>query len=299
MTHAHSSPLPDPRHPGHALIVNADDFGLSDGINRGILESHRNGIVTSATVLANGPAFEHAMESSRDCPGLGIGVHLNVLRGPPLLDAATLPHITRHGRFHLSWKTLPATFHPRALREIEREYRAQIERVLSHGIRITHLDGEKHHHQFPPLFRLVMRLLENYRIAAVRCAPEPLTLQYGLTKTFQVSMLNLLIWNNLRRLHGRPVRCADHQTGIAMTGHMNPISLKNTLRALPSGVNELCCHPGQVDAAHRRQTADFGSFYIDSTRESEQKALTAPSLRQMLHAMGTRLITYADLSPKE
>ncbi|MBF0271072.1 MAG: ChbG/HpnK family deacetylase [Magnetococcales bacterium] len=290
---------PDPRRRVKALIVNADDFGLSDGINRGILESHRNGIVTSATVLANGPAFDHAMEASRECPALGIGVHLNVLRGAPLLDPATLPHITRHGRFHLSWKNLSSTFHPRVLDEIEREYRAQIERVLSQGIPITHLDGEKHHHQFPPVFRLVIRLLERYRIPAVRCAPEPLTLQYGLTKTLKVSMLNLMIWNNLRQLQDRTVGRADHQTGIAMTGHMTPISLANTLRALPFGVNELCCHPGWVDAAHRRQTADFGPFYIDSTRESECKALTAPNLRQLLHVTETRLITYADLPPKE
>ncbi|MBF0341448.1 MAG: ChbG/HpnK family deacetylase [Magnetococcales bacterium] len=278
------------------LIVNADDFGLSQSINQGILESHRRGIVTSTTVLANGRAFEQGMELLKSTPGLGVGVHLNVLRGPPLLDPAELPEITRQGRLYLSWKRLPVALFRRERLQIEREYRAQIERVLAQGIPVTHLDGEKHHQQFPPLFSLVLRLAESYRIPALRCAMETPTLQHGLTKMVKVSMLNLMIWSNLRRLPHGPIRHADHQTGIAMTGNMQPLHLEQTLRTLSPGIHELCCHPGRVDATHRLETRDFGSFYIDSTREAELAILTAPSIRQALQDADIRLISYAHLS---
>ncbi|MBF0438046.1 MAG: ChbG/HpnK family deacetylase [Magnetococcales bacterium] len=277
------------------LIVNADDFGISDSVNAGILESHFNGIVTSTTMLANGPAFEQGVAQLQQAPRLGVGVHLNILRGRPILAANTLPHITRQGRFHLTWKRLIQVYDRRILLEIEREYRAQIEKVLSHGIAITHLDSEKHHHHFPPLFQMITHLLESYPIPAIRCAPESLSTRYGLTKMASVFMLNILVWRNRFRLRSRAIRCPQHQTGIAMTGSLDLNGLKAVLQTLPPGVNELCCHPGRVDALHKQQIIDFGTFYIDSTRETEMSALTNPSIKQMLLASGIKLISYAEL----
>ncbi|MBF0127287.1 MAG: ChbG/HpnK family deacetylase [Magnetococcales bacterium] len=282
---------------GKALIVNADDFGLSQSVNLGILEAHHQGIVTSTTLLANGPAFEQGVQLLGGAPGLGVGVHLNVLRGRPLCHPDTLPLLTRHGRFHLTWSRMHHTLVPGMLQEIEREYRAQIEKVAEHGMAITHLDGEKHHHQFPPLFRLVTRLLQDYRIPAVRCALEPLTARYGLTKMAKVSMLNLFIGRNLRALRGTAIRHAHTQAGIAMTGGMTPDGLERLLRHLPAGITELCCHPGRTDGGHHSQIYDFGEFYIDATRETELSLLTASSVQRVLSAQGIQRITYAGLNP--
>ncbi|NGZ05149.1 MAG: ChbG/HpnK family deacetylase [Magnetococcales bacterium] len=277
------------------LIVNADDLGLSVAVNRGILKAHRQGIVTSATLLANGPAFDDAVQRIREAPELGIGVHLNVLRGAPLTDPERLPHLTRNGRFHLSWSRMGMVWRPGMAAEIAWEYRAQIERVLAAGIAITHLDGEKHHQQFPPLFRLLRRLLPEYGIRAVRCAPESLTFRFGLTKMVKVAILNTLVRINRASLEATGIRSPDHQAGIAMTGKMTVLALETILSNLPAGVTELCCHPGCMDAEHLLQTADFGSFYIDDLREGELALLTAPDLRRTLALAGIDLIHYADL----
>ncbi len=124
------------------LIVNADDFGLSRSVNRGILETHERGVVTSCTLLANGPAFEDGLKLLRETPGLGVGIHLNPLRGRPVSPAESLPRLTRNGSFHLKLTGLIRLPFRLIAEELEREYRAQIEKVLDHGLRPTHLDGE-------------------------------------------------------------------------------------------------------------------------------------------------------------
>ncbi|MEO5345451.1 MAG: ChbG/HpnK family deacetylase [Magnetococcus sp. YQC-9] len=288
-----STPISDPT---IRLIVNADDFGLSRSVNEGILTAHHDGIVTSTTLLANGPAFDHAVSQLRGAPRLGVGVHLNILRGAPLNPPNSLPLLTRDGHFHLTLSRMIHTFRPAMLKEIEREYTAQIERVSGCGIAITHLDGEKHHQQFPPLFNLLPKLLAHHRIPAVRCAPEPPTTGYGLTKLVKITMLNLFIWHNRHLLRTAHIPHPNRQEGIAMTGLMDASGLKTVLRRLPPGISELCCHPGRVDADHTRQTAVFGSFYIDSTRETELKLLISPAIRTCVAQAGIRLITYRELS---
>lgn len=280
------------------LIVNADDLGLSHGVNQGILTAHQHGIVSSATLLANGPAFDDAVTRIRQTPELGVGVHLNILRGPPLLETAQLPEITRDGRFHLTWATLFQTCRHPVLAAVEREYRAQIERVLDHGVRITHLDGEKHHHQFPPLFDLTVRLLEAYTIPAVRCAPERTTPRYGLKKMAGVATLNLLIRRNRHHLRRTGIAHVRWQTGIAATGHLDRTALAALLAALEPGDSELCCHPGHVDDQHQRESAGFGRFYIDASRDAEIAALTDPAIGRSLEEAGIRRITYAQLAGK-
>ncbi len=285
--------------PHTQLIVNADDFGLSDSINTGIIEAHRQGIVTSTTLLANGPAFDQGVRLLHQNPNLGVGVHLNVLRGRPVTDPTKLPNLTKNGRFHLSWSRILQTCNRLILDEIEMEYRAQIEKIASQNITITHLDGEKHHHQFPPIFKRVARLMTSHQIHAVRCAPEPLNRRYGLTKMAKVSMLNLLVWRNQHLLQNQTCHHAHRQIGIAMTGGMEINGLQAALNTLVPGINELCCHPGYVNQEHKLQTADFGTFYIDSTREGELRSLTDPTIRQLLADAGVTLITYAEATKRD
>ncbi len=143
------------------LIVNADDFGWSEGVNRGIVEAYRNGIVTSTTVLANGAAFDGAVQLARQERRLGVGVHLNLSDGAPLLPRWEVPSlVNEQGHFSGGPMKLVARMLAGKLRsaEVEAEWDAQIRKVEKAGIQPTHLDGHKHVHMLPALFPIALRV---------------------------------------------------------------------------------------------------------------------------------------------
>src|SRR2546427_10055734 len=142
------------------LIVNGDDFGLTSGVNAGILHAHERGILTSASVFANAPATEEALELARRTVTLGVGCHLTLVDGAPLLPPSQVPSLAPDGLFRATWWAFISAMVGRrvALREIERELTAQIDRVTSAGVRPTHLDSHKHVHAYPPAFETVSRL---------------------------------------------------------------------------------------------------------------------------------------------
>ena len=145
------------------LIVNADDFGFTAGVNRAIIEAHTRGIVTSTTLMASGPAFNDAVRLARETPRLDVGCHLVLIDGEPVLDAVRLPTITSRdsgtGRFRDGLKSfaaraLTSRFDPA---EIEAETSAQIGKIQSAGIKVSHVDSHKHTHLFPAVLRPVLR----------------------------------------------------------------------------------------------------------------------------------------------
>src|SRR2546427_12450295 len=157
------------------LVVNADDLGLTVGVNDGIFDAHDLGILTSASLFANAPATVDAIRRARSRPSLGIGVHLALVDGVPALPAASVPSLVgADGRFRPSWKPFVVD----ALRgrispaDVERELTAQIERVVGAGITPTHLDAHKHVHGYPPVFAIVARLAVRFRVPVVRVPYE-------------------------------------------------------------------------------------------------------------------------------
>ncbi len=157
------------------LIVNADDFGLTDGVNRAVIEGHRHGIITSATLMANGRAFESAVEMAATERQLGIGVHLNLVDGPCVAAPSLVPSLVdASGRFARSAASLAMAAVTTRIRiaEVETELRHQIERVLEAGVRVTHVDGHKHAHLAPRIFDVVVRVAADYGIRGIRCAVE-------------------------------------------------------------------------------------------------------------------------------
>ncbi|MGC2259344.1 MAG: ChbG/HpnK family deacetylase, partial [Candidatus Sulfotelmatobacter sp.] len=156
------------------LIVNADDFGFTAGVNRAIIEAHTRGIVTSTTLMASGPAFNDAVRLARETPRLDVGCHLVLIDGEPVLDAVRLPTITSRdsgtGRFRDGLKSFAARaltnrFDPA---EIEAETRAQIGNIQSAGIKVSHVDSHKHTHLFPAVLRPVLRATLACGVGAVR-----------------------------------------------------------------------------------------------------------------------------------
>lgn len=286
------------------LVVNADDFGMSEGINIGILEAHRRGIVTSTTLLANGAAFDHAVALAKSAPQLGIGVHLNLTQGRPLSESATTKSlVNKHGEFHSHSVLLQRKFWGRLrLVDVRREFAAQIEKVRAAGLAITHLDGHKHVHMLPGILEAVLELARYFGINGVRWASEQspklstllrqnsgsaaaLLGQFGRSR-----LLRLITKNSRARLREAGICFPSNFYGITQTGSLDYRQLAAILQALHSGTSELMCHPGYVDDIAPELTR------LRAARQIELDALTRRETLQLVAQLGIHLINYGGLS---
>lgn len=269
------------------LVVNADDLGLTPGVNDGIFDAHVHGILTSASLFAQAPATADAVHRARRLPSLGIGVHLTLVDGAPVLPASRVPSLLEDdGRFRRSWKSfIVACLRERvALDEVERELAAQVDRVRSEGIPLTHLDAHKHVHAYPPIFTIVVGLARRFGIAVVRVPfehPVP-----------SVADLAMRPW--LRRDYRV---AADYGittprfVGRAFTGTLTAPALDDAIRRVPAGTTELMVHPGYVDDALRAMPTR-----LVASRAKEVALLTAPDVHRLVAAEGIQLVRH-DLAP--
>lgn len=283
------------------LIVNADDFGLCASVNRGILEAHRGGIVTSATLLANAPGFEEALALARRTPSLGVGVHLNLTRGRALSPPAGIPSLARgDGAFaHTPWSIARGLWRRRiVLPEVEREWAAQVARICKAGLTPTHLDSEKHLHLLPPLLPVAMGLARDYGLRALRAGAEGGLLS-RLAPTnpqwYKACVLAVLGRRARRRAAGATLRSPDRVLGVVDSGRLDAGRLEALLGRVGGGVTELICHPGYDGPDLRRVLNETGGGSLRAAREAEVRAFTAPGLRERLRAGGIELIHYGML----
>lgn len=280
------------------LIVNADDFGLCGSVNRGILEAHRQGIVTSATLLAGAPGFEEAVALARGEPGLGVGVHLNLTRGRPVSAPSRVPTLVRDdGMFaHTPWTLALGMLGRRiALDEVEREWAAQIDRGRDFGITPTHLDSEKHVHLLPGLLDVALGLARDRGIGAIRAGGEPgVWARLAPVNPQWYKTCGVAVLGRRARRHamadGR--RAPDRVLGVLDGGRLDEDHLVRLLGRVSAGVTELICHPGYDSPELRRLVAEGGGGYLLAAREAEVRALTAPRLREALRQRGIELIHY-------
>jgi hopanoid biosynthesis associated protein HpnK len=284
------------------LIVNADDLGWTEGVNRGIAEAHRNGIVTSTSLLANGVAFASGVELARSTPGLGVGVHLNLSDGEPTAPrelVATL--LNDEGEFAGGPEALLLRIAKRdvTVREAEQEWEAQIEKVKEAGIQPTHLDGHKHVHMLPGLFEVALRLAKRHGIGAIRVAHEASSLRAALSagdamhasvvlkQGVQARGLKLLARDAREQAERAGISMSDYFCGIAQTGEITREGLTRMLRSLPEGTTELMTHPGYAD-----QDLQNSATRLQGSRQTELSILTDPEIRNLVASQGIRLIDY-------
>ncbi|GBC76841.1 Carbohydrate deacetylase [bacterium HR08] len=283
---------------GKYLIVTADDFGFTPGINRAILQVHVEGIVTSASLMAVGPAFEDALVRARSARRLGLGVHLVWVDERPVSAAQKIPTLVNaHGRLH-SLSEFLLRLHLGLIRrdDLERETRAQLERVLGAGIRPTHVDSHKHLHVLPPLLDLILGLLQEYGIGAVRLPRErvPFSVSWAAAGAWPRALaVTLLAERGRRRLSEAGVFFPDHFFGLFHTGALTEPVLLAMVKRLPEGVSELMCHPGCVDEALRAARTR-----LRSCREEELRALTSPAVRDEIRRRGVCLVTYEEAAQR-
>ena len=282
------------------LIVNADDFGLTSGVNRAITEGNRSGIVTSATLMANARVSDAAIDLAKMQPSLKTGCHVVLIDGVPL--AENLPSLTNgSSRFRTSLKqfAIAAVRKQIAVEEIQREVEAQIRKIQSRGITLTHVDSHKHTHMFPHVLRPVLRASKACGIRAVRNPFEPrrswpaamvlgspgLWLRSAGVMAFQIFAAEFR-----RALNEEGMVSTDGTVGIAVTGMLDQQKLLRILEALPEGTWELVCHPGYSDA-----DLQAAGTRLTQSREIELSALTSEETRKALARHQIELISYADL----
>ena len=276
------------------LILNADDFGLTAGVNRAILELHRAGVLTSASLMARAAATDEAMELARAKPSLGVGCHVVLVDGKPVLGAQNLPTLLdlRTGRFHPTLGVFLKLLLTGRIRssEIEAETTAQINLLHAKGLRLTHIDTHKHAHMFPAVLRPVLRAARAAGIRAVRNPFEPawsrrVTHGAPWIRHAEVRLLRLLEPAFRRIVAEEGFTTTDGAIGVLATGTIDSKVVSSLLQSLPAGTWELVTHPGYNDTdlaqAHTRLLA---------SRETEREALSA--LEQFA---GIERISFADL----
>ena len=250
------------------LIVNADDFNLTTGVARGILEGHLRGIVSSTTMMVNLPGLEQSRDLLRDAPNLGVGLHLNLTFGRPVLHPERVPSLVDStGCFVQDRARVAEIGNPS---EIRAEFGAQGERFEhAFGRRPTHLDSHHHVHRHSRIFEPALALAEELGIP--------------------LRALNPGMARRIRERHLPAVDQAVGDVGPDVFWHL--ARLMEFLCGLSSGVTELMCHPGYADAA-------LSASSYCAQREVELRALCDPRVKEAIAAAGVRCITYADLAAR-
>ncbi|MGA8940689.1 MAG: ChbG/HpnK family deacetylase [Acidobacteriaceae bacterium] len=281
------------------LILNADDFGLTPGINRAIAELHAAGALTSATLMASGSAFDDAVRIALAHPTLGVGCHIVLTDGTPVSPPESIPTLLGpNGR----------TFRPKLTHfvrdlvarrisedEIAIEALAQVRKLHLAGIRVTHLDTHKHTHIFPPVARALIRVMQATSVAVIRNPFEP---RHTGSHASQKRRLQIALLNRFRPSFRR---IASHITttngtfGISATGSLDAAALQQLLAHIPStGTFELLCHPGYNDT-----DLDAIATRLRTHREIEREALLHEVPKMLLHPQAPKLIHYGNVEKHE
>lgn len=284
------------------LIINADDFGLSQSVNKGIIKAHCEGILSSTTIMANMPYFEEASNLAQQHTDLGVGVHLNIIRGTPLSDPMKIPTLTDNNRFffnHISkfiFKLISGKFNPD---DIRTEYHAQIERVIESGLRPTHLDSEKHHHLLPQIFPIVIEMAKYYHISKIRFIHERSFLGFKPAnfvnfQYYKAVFLSLLSQWHQNRIIKERIITTDKFYGISITNKMTLDCIINFLKNIDNGTFEFMCHPGLPETVGGTYVG-HGKYFITRSRHLELKILLDEKLKEIIHQRQIKLVHYGEI----
>jgi predicted glycoside hydrolase/deacetylase ChbG (UPF0249 family) len=289
------------------LIINADDFGLTPGVNRAIYEAHERGVVTSATLMANSRAFDGAVEIARAATNssFSVGCHVVLLDGEPLLPATSVPTLlqpgngTRQFRASLNSFVIASFLHKLNPQELEAEASAQMQRIQWSGLKPSHFDTHKHAHMFPAVLRPLLRAAKACGVKAVRNPfgqvwPLPLTsllrTRQVWTRFAQLNGLRTFAANFRREVEAHGLCTTDGSLGLLVTGVLDLKLFAAIVDGIPEGTWEFVCHPGYQDAA-----LDQVHTRLRESREQELSLLVSPEAKAVLQRRGIELISYHEL----
>lgn len=281
------------------LIINADDFGLYEGINQGIIRGHQSGCITSTSIMPNGKAFEDAITLSRANPHLGIGVHLTLVGEKPLNDPAKVASLVdKDGLLPSSYIQFLLRFILGQVRleEVRRELLAQVRKVAAAGIPITHLDSHQHLHVVPGIVDIVVDIAKEFNIKAIRIPGEPYLFlgNYPFTPVRVVARAGLTFLSRLAKAKVKQSGLAapDHFFGMLAGGNMREEYLVHILDNLPEGVSEIMMHPGSPgsDAAALNQSYGWNLHW-----QAELDAVTSGRVCGLIREKNVRLVSFKEL----
>jgi predicted glycoside hydrolase/deacetylase ChbG (UPF0249 family) len=269
------------------LIINADDFGISRGVNIGIIEAAVAEVVTSASMIVNLPSFEDALDRVQSCPTLSLGLHLNLTTGRPLTDAPSLTRRSSGEFYPLPMLVARASLGLLNASDVAGECVAQIDRMIEAGFPPTHLDSHRHVHAHPSISPAVTKAAASRGVSHVRVPCEPLAVNARDWRA-TLKKTGLLACARLSRRTAAGDR-AIRFVGISLQGgRFFAARLFALIPRLPAGTTELMTHPGHADAA----LAEQDSYTLE--RETELRVLCSRDFRELLARCGVTLTSFRD-----
>lgn len=278
------------------IIINADDFGLCRGVNKAVVQAYTDGVLTSATIMANMPAAREAVDLAKKLPGLGVGVHLNIFEGHPLSnDTCVKCLLDADGQFCMSAVRLSllSIIKGKIRNAIKAEFAAQIQWVINNGIKPTHLDSHKHIHSFPVIFSIVCKLAAQFGISAVRFTYEPGEIcrmpwpcpgKGGKKRAWLIRHTA-----RINRLQNSSLLKTKVILGIAHTGKMDVDFFKAVTLYNSAEIVDVMTHPGYTDGLDADKTR------LIEQRKLELDALCSDKTKQYFKDAGVKLIHYGQL----
>lgn len=275
------------------LIINGDDFAISSETNHAIVRAHRDGILTSASLMVTGSAFEEAVALAKELPNLSVGIHLVLIQGRPVLPPCDIPNLVgKDGNFRNNPVSagMAFFFFPSLATQIKKETEAQIEKFLSTGIPLSHINGHLNIHVHPTVLAIVIDLGARYGIKGIRLPREDLTINLRLDRSHCIRKLTqwaifaLLSRHAGRRLKGWDFRIPDRTYGLLQSGRMDEQYLIGLLEEIGHRSCEISFHLG---------TAPDWPTYYDG--QQELSAVLSETARDRIQLHGHKLITYVEL----
>jgi len=272
------------------VIISADDFGLSYGVNDGVAQAHRHGILSTASLMVAGPAAAGAVRLAASMPNLRVGLHLVVIEGPAADPASASALVDAAGQFPSDQLGLGVryAFSPAQRRQLAAEIHAQYRAFAATGLRLDHANAHKHMHLHPTVGRMMIDIGREFGLTAIRIPSEPPSVMTALGVPQGLGARALYAWTRLLRWQARRagLHTNDHAFGIAWSGHMTAARLADLASRLPPGLSELYFHPATCrDAPLTRLMPGY-------EHEAELAALCDPAVRNALADAGASLTTY-------
>lgn len=277
------------------LIINADDFGLSDGVNRAVIKAWQEGILTSASLMVGGDAFHEAVHLAKANPGLQLGLHLTLVQGRAVGEHPSFPRICdAKGYFtddpvHAGMRYY---FLPPFRKQLRREIEAQIERFLQTGLPLSHIDGHLNIHMHPVIFDILCELMPRYGITTFRLSREELRSNLAIDRSRLLGKAaDAFIFSKLASrcrpaLDRLGIGYAREVKGLLSSGRMTELYLLKALETLEEGTTEIYFHPGCLPCAEiTRRMPDY-------RHEEELAALTSPRVKGRLKELGIGIRNY-------
>jgi hopanoid biosynthesis associated protein HpnK len=268
------------------LIVNADDFGLSSSVNEAVIRAHRDGILTSASLMVNEAGFDEAVKLAKENPKLGVGLHLTLLMGHSALPSGKIPGLVNsRGEFSNNPVAVGMNyFFKRSLREhLRAEIRAQFEKFRATGLPLDHVNGHLHFHLHPAVFKILMEESDTLGISHLRltrdCFSRSRRTSHGhlLYRISHAAIFEMLSSRARRPLEQKKIRHAQITFGLLQNARVDEEYILKLLPELPPGDSELYSHPSLGEFKH------------------EFDALVSPRVRELVNKLGIELIRYQDL----